>query len=348
MSISQLLQPNGYNLNTNTLSIKNTILDSQGSQYTLVLPNDANIGPLSLLVIDSIVDDKVYLRFSNPINPPQAPFNIIECNELIAYVDVTSRSLTIDNVLGNTSNFIYNGLQNLSYQLPESLPIANGVLKSNSAGILEWTDVINGIDEITVRKLNATENINTEELEIKNAFQGGSIKFKLNTANQTEYILPNNLPTTFNDVLRCTPTGSMYWEQPEVNTTRNFIQFDNFPSDENYNGIILLNSEDISLLTNERYKVTVNLIASAGGVIARKFLLNIGVFDLGTFQQVSYLYQPSQLVLDSSNEFIPVTCIFIFTTNPSGDETRDHRFNLELNAIDQITVRGWYYDIQPF
>lgn len=350
MSISQLLQPNGYNLNTNTLSIKDTILDSQGSQYSLVLPNDANIGPLSVLLIDSIVGDKVFLRWSVPINPPQAPFNLIECNNLVAYVDVTSRSLTIDNVGGRTSNFVYNGIEDLTYTLPETLTAGNGLLKTNSTGNLEWTDNINGIDELTIRQVNVTENINTEELEVKDAFNGGSAKFKLNTANQTEYILPNNLPTTFNDVLRCTPTGVMYWELPEVNNTRNFIKFDNFPTDVNYNAnnTFLIDSEDVTLLTNKRYKVSCNFIASAGGVIARNFELFINVVDLGTFLNVNYLYQPPRLTLDSSNEFIPIVCTFIFTTLDSPDETRLHRFNFQLTAIDEITARGWYYEIQPF
>jgi hypothetical protein len=138
MSISQLLQPNSYNLNASSLSIKDTILDSQGTKYTLILPNDNNAGPNSVLLIDSIIDDKVYLKWSFPINPPQSPFDIIECNRLIANVDITSKSLTSDNLSGNSSNFIYNGNEIIDYNLPSTLPNQNSILKSDGIGNLEW------------------------------------------------------------------------------------------------------------------------------------------------------------------------------------------------------------------
>ena len=354
MSISQLLQPNGYNINVNSLSIKDTILDSQGTKYTLVLPNDTNIGPLSVLLVDSIVGDKVFLRFSLPIDPPQAPFNYIECNTLKANVEVISRSLTIDNVLGNSTNFTYDGIQDLTYKLPETLPNlgSNGLLKTDDDGNLEWTNVVTDIDEITVRQLNATENINTEELEVKNAFQGGSIKFKLQTGNNTEYILPNSQPTTNNDVLRCTPTGEMYWDLPEVNTSRNFLKFDNFQTIVTYTfGSTLLDSVDIQLLTNERYKATFTLIGGAGSTLTRKFRIEFTSTDLITIQPVNLLYSTPILEYDSSNEFMPTVNTFIFTTNPSPASLRLHRCTFNVIVIEEnrdIVSKGWYYDIQPF
>jgi len=352
MSISQLLQPNGYNINTNSLAIKETILDSQGTQYTLVLPNDANIGPLSVLVVDSIVDDKVFLKWSAPIDPPQAPFDYIECNTLKANVDVISRSLTIDNVLGNSTNFIYNGLVDIDYTLPNTLPNPgqNGLLKTDDNGNLEWTNVVTDLDEITVRQLNATENINTEELEVKNAFQGGSIKFKLQTGNNTEYILPNTLPATTNDVLRCTPTGEIYWDLPEVNTSRNFLKYDVFPTTVTYPvGTSLLDSEDIQLLTNERYKVTFTLIGGAGGTLDRPFRIDFSAYDLISLQPVNILYSTPELAYDSSDEIMPTVCTFIFTTTASPDALRLHRctFNVVLTTRT-IVSKGWNYDIQPF
>ena len=138
MSINQLLSPNTYDINASTISIKQTILDSQNTKYTLVLPNDNNAGPNSVLLIDTIIDDKVYLKFSAPINPPQAPFDLIECNNLIANVDVTSKSLTIDNISGNSSNFIYNGNEIIDYTLPSTLPSQDSILKSDNIGTLEW------------------------------------------------------------------------------------------------------------------------------------------------------------------------------------------------------------------
>lgn len=139
MSISQLLQPNGYNINVNSLSIKDTILDSQNTQYTLVLPNDNDIGPLSIILVDSIVGDKVYLKFSAPINPPQSPFNYIECNTLKANVEVISRSLTIDNISGGTSTFTHEGTENITYRLPTDAPTQNNqILSVQTNGNLNW------------------------------------------------------------------------------------------------------------------------------------------------------------------------------------------------------------------
>lgn len=139
MSISQLLQPNGYNINVNSLSIKDTILESSGTQYTLVLPNDNDIGPLSIILVDSIVGDKVYLKFSAPINPPQSPFNYIECNTLKANVEVISRSLTIDNISGGTSTFTHEGTENITYRLPTDAPTQNNqILSAQTNGNLNW------------------------------------------------------------------------------------------------------------------------------------------------------------------------------------------------------------------
>ena len=139
MSISQLLQPNGYNINVNSLSIKDTILDSQNTQYTLVLPNDTNIGPLSIILVDSIVGDKVYLKWSLPIDPPQAPFNYIECNILKANIGIISRSLTIDNINGGTSAFIHEGITDIVYRLPLNSPTQNNqVLSAQINGDLNW------------------------------------------------------------------------------------------------------------------------------------------------------------------------------------------------------------------
>ena len=140
MSISQLLQSNSYNLNASTLSIKNTILDSQGTPYILVLPNDNNLGPLSVLVVDSIVGNNVFLRWSVPIDPPQQPFNYIECNTLKANVDVISKSLTIDNLSGNSTQLVYNGTSDIVYDLPTTLPLQDSILKSDVNGNLEWTE----------------------------------------------------------------------------------------------------------------------------------------------------------------------------------------------------------------
>jgi hypothetical protein len=140
MSISQLLQPNGYNINVNSLSIKDTILDSQNTQYTLVLPNDNDIGPLSIILVDSIVGDKVYLKFSAPINPPQAPFNYIECNTLKANVEVISRSLTIDNISGGSSTFTHEGTADIVYRLPLASPSQNNqILSVQTNGNMSWT-----------------------------------------------------------------------------------------------------------------------------------------------------------------------------------------------------------------
>lgn len=353
MSVGQLTQNNSYKLYLSTaetgININGTRLNSNGTDYELILPNDNDIGPLSVLLVDSIDGNKVFLKWSFPIDPPQAPFNYIECNTLKANVEVISRSLTIDNISGGSSNFTYDGLGDLTYKLPDTLPNfgTNGLLQSNSDGDLEWT---NEIDEITVGQLNATENINTPELQIRTPIQNGSIKFKLQTANQTEYILPNSQPTTTNDVLRCNLQGEMFWDLPPINTTRNFVKFDNFPQDVIYpQGVdTLLDDENVILLSNKRYKATFTLIGGAGGLTARRFRVFIVAIDTVSFQPVNYLYEPPYLSYDSSNEIMPTLFNFIFTTPASLDELRTFRVIFQVNCLDNITARGWYYDIQPF
>jgi hypothetical protein len=151
MSISQLVQDNPYKLFLNTsdkgININGTILNSQATNYELILPNDDNLGALSVLIVDSIVDNKVFLKWSLPINPPQSPFNFIECNTLQANVEVISKSLTIDNISGGSTTISYDGNNDITYKLPITAPTNNQVLSSLSNGTMSW---VNQIDANTL------------------------------------------------------------------------------------------------------------------------------------------------------------------------------------------------------
>ena len=146
MSISQLVQDNPYKLFLNTsdkgININGTILNSQATNYELILPNDDNLGALSVLIVDSIVDNKVFLKWSLPINPPQSPFNFIECNTLQANVEVISKSLTIDNISGGSTTISYDGNNDITYKLPITAPTNNQVLSSLSNGTMSWVNQI--------------------------------------------------------------------------------------------------------------------------------------------------------------------------------------------------------------
>lgn len=143
MSVGQLTQNNSYKLYLSTaetgININGTRLNSNGTDYELILPNENNLGVLSILMVDSIVDNKVYLKWSLPIDPPQAPFNYIECNILKANIGVISRSLTIDNINGGTSAFIHEGITDIVYRLPLASPNQNNqVLSAQINGDLNW------------------------------------------------------------------------------------------------------------------------------------------------------------------------------------------------------------------
>lgn len=145
MSVGQLTQNNSYKLYLSTaetgININGTRLNSNGTDYELILPNENNLGPLSVLLVDSIVDNKVYLKWSFPIDPPQAPFNYIECNTLKANIEVISRSLTIDNINGGTSSFIHEGTADITYRLPLNSPSQNNqVLSAQTNGNLNWVN----------------------------------------------------------------------------------------------------------------------------------------------------------------------------------------------------------------
>jgi hypothetical protein len=145
MSVGQLTQNNSYKLYLSTaetgININGTRLNSNGTDYELILPNDNDLGPLSVLLVDSIVDNKVYLKWSFPIDPPQAPFNYIECNTLKANIEVISRSLTIDNINGGTSSFIHEGITDIVYRLPLTSPTQNNqILSAQTNGNLNWVN----------------------------------------------------------------------------------------------------------------------------------------------------------------------------------------------------------------
>jgi hypothetical protein len=155
MSVSTLFDKNNFQIYVNNITLKNLNLSSDGN-YKLKFPPvvPSGIAPLSVLGVDTIVDDLITLKWLEPSE--SLPFDVINCNILNAQLEI--------NCLGNTtlgyldaeilnarkvggtevSGFLVSPLQvetDIGYFLPPTRPTTNGqVLSSLINGTMSWVD----------------------------------------------------------------------------------------------------------------------------------------------------------------------------------------------------------------
>ena len=153
MSVSTLFNKNNFKVYVSEINLKDLNLSSDGN-YKLKFPPvvPSGIAPLSVLGVDTIVDDLITLKWLEPSE--SLPFDVINCNILNAQLEI--------NCLGNTtlgyldaeilnarkiggtevSGFLVSPLQtenNIGYFLPPTRPTTNGqILSSLINGTMSW------------------------------------------------------------------------------------------------------------------------------------------------------------------------------------------------------------------
>jgi len=139
-------------------------------------------------------------------------------NDLKIFVNTTDRGVNLNGTFLTSSGTPYRFILPINPPInPNSVLAVSSIIDDNI--LTYWIDPTGGptlpIDIINCNTLNALLEVNTAQLEINNLISSGSVQFITNSTTDTQYVLPNDIPTQ-DSVLVSNNAGVLRWVNPTI------------------------------------------------------------------------------------------------------------------------------------